>query len=135
MKPIPRTILVADDEPDVRSLLCHWLGKLGHTVIPVSSAKAASELLPQRPFDLLITDLLMPEGDGLDLIAQFKHAQPAASILAISGGGRFVPGDNCLESALRLGAHAALMKPFSREQLLAAVESALAPQSKLVWEK
>jgi DNA-binding response OmpR family regulator len=67
----------------------------------------------------------MPDGDGFELIGGFRKAQPAARILAISGGGRFLEGTNCLKVARGLGAHAVLMKPFSWEQLQAAIDSAL----------
>lgn len=135
MKLKPLLVLVADDEAHICALLSLWLGELGHAVKLVASAKEAAGLLLQHQFDLVVTDVLMPEGDGLDLIAQVRHAQPSACILAISGGGRYIPGDNCLKIAMDMGAHAALMKPFNREQLLAGVEKALAPQSKLVCEQ
>ena len=82
--------MVADDEANIRDFLRILLTGLGHTVVPVESAKAAGELLAQYQFDLLVTDLLMPDGDGLDLIVQFRQTQPSGSILAISGGGRYI---------------------------------------------
>ena len=69
----------------------------------------------------------MPKTDGLGLIAEIKKVQPSARIVAISGGGRYIDGTDCLKMAAGLGAHAAVIKPFKREQLLAAIREAFAP--------
>jgi two-component system chemotaxis response regulator CheY len=122
------SILVADDEEEIRSLLMHWLVSSGHTVTAVANATEARRVTRQRRFDLVVTDVLMPDGDGIQLINDFKAAQPTARILAISGGGMYVEGDNCLKIARGFGAHAAVMKPFSREQLMAGIADAMTPQ-------
>jgi YesN/AraC family two-component response regulator len=70
----------------------------------------------------------MPEGDGIQLIKEMKEAQPTTRILAISGGGRYIEGDNCLRIARGLGAHAAVMKPFTRDQIFVGINDALAPE-------
>lgn len=120
------SILVADDEESIRVLLQHWLMGAGHTVTSAGDGRQALEAIKQGQFDLVITDVLMPDGDGLNLIAELKKAQPAMRVLAISGGGRFVQGDDCLKMAHGLGAHAAVMKPFSWQQLQVGIEQALA---------
>ncbi len=125
MKPL--TILVADDEESIRLLIEHWLRGAQHTVVSVGSATGAIAELKRRSFDIVITDILMPDGDGLDLIAALKREQPATRILAISGGGRYVEGDNCLKMARGFGAHAVVMKPFDVAQLKAGIALALAP--------
>ena len=107
-------------------LLTHWLVAEGHSVVGAGSANAAIGLLGKRPFDVVITDILMPEGDGLDLISAIKAMPTPPRIVAISGGGRYLEGENCLKLARGWGAHAAVMKPLSREQLLAALVTALA---------
>lgn len=122
------SVLLADDEEDIRVLVELCVTEEGHTVRAVSNAREAKEALGQQTFDLVITDILMPEGDGLDLIAQLRKIQPGARILAMSGGGRYMESDDCLKMARGLGAHAAIMKPFTREQLLAGVTQALAPR-------
>ena len=119
------SILVADDEESIRHLLCTWLQSRGHTVVSVASAQDATRCLRERRFDLVITDVVMPDGDGFELIAAFRKAQPETRILAISGGGRFLQGNDCLKIALGLGAHAVLMKPFSWDQLQAGIDQAL----------
>ena len=120
------SVLVADDEEEIRALLMHWLVGAGHTVTAVANATEARAVTKQRRFDVVITDVLMPDGDGIQLINDLKQAQPDARVVAISGGGLYVEGDNCLKIAKAFGAHAAVMKPFSREQLLGGVGEALA---------
>jgi len=122
------SVLVADDEEEIRSLLLHWLVAAGHTVTSVANATEARKVIKQQRFNLVVTDVLMPEGDGIQLIKEMKEAQPLARILAISGGGRYIEGDNCLRIARGLGAHAAVMKPFTRGQPFVGVADALAPE-------
>lgn len=120
-------ILVADDEEGIRRILVEWLQRQGHTVITAGSATEASRLLQTYRFDLVITDVVMPDGDGFELIAAFRRQQPGTRIVAISGGGEYIQGQECLELARGLGAHAAVMKPFTWEQLQAGIERALPP--------
>lgn len=121
------SILVADDEEGIRNLLVHWLQRQGHTAAAVGSAVEASSLLLERRFDLVITDIVMPGGDGFELIASFRKAQPTARIVAISGGGKYLQGSDCLKIARGLGANAAVMKPFKWDELQDAIDTALAP--------
>jgi CheY-like chemotaxis protein len=121
------SILIADDEENIVVLVQHWLTAAAHSSVGVGSATEAFAAMRQQKFDLVITDVLMPDGDGLDLIRKLKSAQPSARILAISGGGKYVEGDDCLKMARGLGAHAVVMKPFSWVQLHAAMNQALAP--------
>ncbi|MES2692274.1 MAG: response regulator [Verrucomicrobiota bacterium] len=123
----PLSILVADDEEGIRQLLHHWLEHAGHTVTCVGCGRDASRLLQARPFDLIITDIVMPDGDGFELIAEFRRARPAARILAISGGGKYLQSGDCLRMARGLGAHAGVMKPFTRQQLQEGIDAALVP--------
>ena len=119
------SILVADDEESIRHLLSSWLKSRGHEVVSVANAQDATGYLRERRFDLVITDVVMPDGDGFELIGAFRKAQSETRILAMSGGGRFLQGNDCLKIALGLGAHAVLMKPFGWEQLQAAIDEAL----------
>ena len=121
------SILVADDEDSIRSLVGHFLQNAGHRVVVVSNAREACEAMNQKKFDLVITDVLMPDGDGLDLITELKKVQPNARILAMSGGGRYLEGSDYLKLAKGMGAHAAVMKPFNFEQLKEAIRLALEP--------
>ena len=119
------SILVADDEDSIRSLLEHFFRAEGHAVLVVGNARQAVEVMAKQPFDLVITDVLMPDGDGLDLITELRKRQPAARILAMSGGGRYLEGSDYLKLAKGLGAHAAIMKPFTLEEMRAAMKAAL----------
>ena len=123
--PGPLSILVADDEEGIRSLLMRWLGKHGHQVSCVGSGKAATRLIQQERFDLVITDVVMPDGDAFELIPVVRKTQPEARILAISGGGRYLPSGDCLSLASRLGAHATVLKPFNWEQMRSGIVQAL----------
>jgi CheY-like chemotaxis protein len=116
------SVIVADDVEGIQDLVGHWLEAAGHAVMRVSTGQAATQLLKRRHFDLVITDIIMPDGDGLELILELKQASPDVRILAISGGGRHMQATDCLKMAKNLGAHAVLLKPFNRDQLSAAVE-------------
>jgi CheY-like chemotaxis protein len=119
------SVLVADDEESIRNLLSSWLNGHGYVVVCAASAREATRYLKEQHFDLVITDVVMPDGDGYELIAALRKAKPLARIVAISGGGKFLEGDDCLKVARGLGAHAALMKPFYWDQLQAAIDLAL----------
>jgi DNA-binding NtrC family response regulator len=123
----PMTILVADDEDSIRVLLQHWLTGTGHTVDLVGNALEGCAALAKRNYDLVITDVLMPDGDGLHLIRELRKVQPGARVLAMSGGGRYLPGDDYLKMARGLGAHSIVMKPFTWQELSAGIEQAIAP--------
>jgi CheY-like chemotaxis protein len=128
MKPPSLSVLVADDEEDIRLLLQAWFVAGGHTVFCAASATEAIKVMGKVRFDLVVTDVLMPDGDGSELITHLRRTQPDARILAISGGGRYMDGNDCLRMARGLGADAALMKPFGRDKLLQGVAEALAPR-------
>jgi CheY-like chemotaxis protein len=123
MKPL--SILLADDEKDIRFLVSGWLERAGHNVTCAVNGTEARVLAQIKAFDLVVTDVLMPEMDGVELIRELKKIRPAARVLAMSGGGRIMESADCLRLAQGLGAHAAVMKPFSREQFLAAVTQAM----------
>lgn len=120
------SILVVDDEEGIRKLLRHWLERAGHSVACAESGRDASRLLRSQHYDLVITDVVMPDGDGFELISEFRHAQSGTRILAISGGGQYLKGPDCLRIARGLGAHAIVLKPFDWEKLHAGIELALA---------
>ena len=123
------SILVADDEDSIRSLLEHFLKNAGHKVIVVSNAREACEAMKKQTFDLVITDVLMPDGDGLDLITELRKVQPNARILAMSGGGRYLEGSDYLKLAKGIGAHSAMMKPFTWQQLQDAIKVVLTSET------
>jgi DNA-binding NtrC family response regulator len=125
MKPL--SILVADDEESILKLMQQWLKSGGHTITAVSNALEGRAELAKRTYDLVITDVLMPDGDGLNLITAIKQSHPGIRILAMSGGGRYLQGQDYLKMARGLGAHAIVNKPFTFEELTAGITEALAP--------
>ncbi|MEO8368472.1 MAG: response regulator [Candidatus Solibacter sp.] len=113
----PRRILVIDDDPAVRGLLHHILQNAGHTVLQAADGKAGMAELERNPVDLVITDLVMPEREGLDVLRMLHVHRPELPVIAISGafGGSF------LKIARHLGAAATLAKPVDAAVLLRAV--------------
>lgn len=128
------SVLLADDEESIRVLLEHWLTSAGHTVVAVGNASEAIAAMTQRKFDLLVTDILMPDGDGLDLITELKRSQAGTRILAMSGGGRYIEGEDCLRMARGMGAHAVVTKPFTWERFSTGIEQALTQATQKPWE-
>jgi PAS domain S-box-containing protein len=116
------TILVVDDEGSVRGLFEQVLTGAGYEVVVARNGAEALKKVHERRFDLLLTDLVMPEKEGLELIRILRKERPDLKIVAVSGafGGTF------LKAAQLLGAHATLLKPVSPDQLLGAVQGALA---------
>jgi CheY-like chemotaxis protein len=123
MKPL--AIMIADDIAEIQQLVSQWLTTRGHNVACVSTGDAAIKLLDHGHFDLVIADVLMPEGDGLDVIREMKHRSSSSRILAISGGGKYMQAADCVRIAEGLGADAALLKPFNERQLLNGIDRAL----------
>jgi len=123
----PVSIVVADDVLEIQQLVQQWLRELGCIVTCVSTGRDAVKVLRTVHVDMVITDILMPDGDGLEVMAELKRAQPSVRIIAMSGGGNHLRATDCLKFAASLGAHGVLMKPFNREQLLEAVAQQLVP--------
>lgn len=116
----PLTIAVADDVEAIRELVRVWLESMGHLVATASSGRELLRLVKERTFDLVITDIVMPDGDGWEAILTINRIRPDTRILAISGGGTKMPPDACLRMARGVGADAVLKKPFSRPEFLKA---------------
>ncbi len=90
-----------------------------------ASGVEALEKLKKHPYDLLITDILMPDVDGLEVIDEAVESNPDISILAISGGGPDKDGGDLLDAALSSGADAILQKPFRPDELARTVVALL----------
>jgi DNA-binding NtrC family response regulator len=119
------SILVADDAEEIRNLIQGCLTKAGHMVSCVGIGDRALKMLKEQPFDLLITDVIMPDGDGLSVLMEIKKAKLSVRVLAISGGGKYFNAENCIRIAEGLGAHAALFKPFLPQALFGAIDRAM----------
>lgn len=120
---MPR-FLVTDDNLAIRTLLTEILEGSGHEVETASNGFAAMRCLQNGIFDVLITDIFMPEKDGIELIMEVRAHYPKMRVIAISGGGPGV-GMDLLKPALRLGAAKVLRKPVSRADLLQAIQEVL----------
>jgi CheY-like chemotaxis protein len=118
-------ILVIDDEASVRKMLRHMLERAGHEVAEAEDGGVGLRFYREHPTDLIITDILMPDKEGIETILQLRKIHPQVKIIAISGGGHMNKHD-LLVTAQRLGATRTLAKPFERQELLAAVQEALA---------
>jgi two-component system response regulator (stage 0 sporulation protein F) len=117
------TILIIDDEEGIRALLRTMLELAGYEVIEAANGRQGLELYRLRPTDLIITDILMPELNGLDMILELTRQFLHAKVIAISGEGG---EDNVLDVAKLLGARRTFHKPFSMPKLLDAVRYELA---------
>lgn len=118
-------ILVIDDMDDVREGIAAVLALSGHTVTEARNGREGIDLLKQRAFDLVITDILMPEQDGTEVIMHLDTLAKRPPVLAISGGAAKVPAYIALHLA-RLKADATLMKPFRNAELVEKVTNMLA---------
>jgi DNA-binding NtrC family response regulator len=119
-------IMIVEDDEAVRELLREILKRAGHEVVAAGNGKEAIALYQDNPAtaDLVITNILMPEKEGLEMIQEMRRDDPDIKIIAISGGGQIGPADY-LEIARRFGATRTFSKPFDRKELLAAVEELL----------
>ena len=119
-------ILLVDDDDLSRGAVQKMLERNGYTVYSTSSGREAIARYGNEKADLVITDLIMPETDGLEIIQELRRSDPTARILAISGGGR-VEADEYLSVARKFGAVEVLQKPFTAQELNNAVQRALEP--------
>ena len=117
-------ILVIDDDPVVRDMLVEMLRREGYDVDAAEDGRAGMRKFHEHPAALVITDLLMPEQEGLETLMKLRHTGLPVRVMAISGGGR-VGAEAYLSSARTLGADAILAKPFGREELLQKVSALL----------
>lgn len=117
-------ILIIDDEETVRNSVRTILEHEGHVVREAGTGQEGLSIARNQMPDLLITDIFMPEKDGLEVIQELHTETPTLNILAITGGGATGVFD-FLPQAKALGARATLQKPFLRDELLEAVHLAL----------
>jgi PAS domain S-box-containing protein len=118
-------ILIIDDNEQVNAMLQDMLSNEGYRVLVAPSGLKGISLLRQEPVNLLITDMLMPAMDGIELIQEARRLLPSLKIIAMSGGGVGLTPDTYLGAAQHLGASSVLVKPFSRESLLKTVREML----------
>lgn len=116
-----RRILIIDDEPYILLMLKKMLERAGYEVDLASNGKEGLAIFEKNSADLVITDIIMPEKEGLELILEMKKQRPELKIIAISGGGRISP-ESYLECAKHFGAEKVFQKPFKQKDMVSAVK-------------
>jgi two-component system, chemotaxis family, chemotaxis protein CheY len=117
-------IVIFEDENALRDLLAELLEDEGHEVRVNADGRASADVAVVGDADLVVTDLMMPACDGLEVIGNIRRLNPAARIIAMSGGGRTLTLD-LLPVAQEFGASRILRKPFMPDDFLAAVAAEL----------
>ncbi|MFC1762746.1 response regulator [Planctomycetota bacterium] len=120
-------ILIADDDTHLTSILKDILERHGHEAVEAADGVSALSLCAQQKFDLVITDILMPEKEGIEVISELSKAFPDTKIIAMSGGGR-VDATHYLDMAKEFGADRVIIKPFDHQQIIDTVDVLLWPQ-------
>jgi two-component system, NtrC family, response regulator PilR len=118
------TILIVDDEASLRDMLGIVLRKEGFVVVTADSRSSAARLLSTQSVDLVLTDLRLPDGDGIEILRHVKAASPETFVIVMTAFG----STETAVAALKLGAHDYLMKPFDIEELKIVIRNALERQ-------
>ncbi len=118
----PRSILLIDDNDQIRVLLRLVLEEAGYCVLDAANGREGLRQFRETPVALVITDLLMPDSDGLEVTMTLRRESPHVKIIALTGG---VGNLNLLEVAKLLGAHRTMKKPIEMAELLEAVQQVL----------
>jgi len=122
------SILIIDDEPQIRSMIRLILERAGYSVMEAADGVEGIRRFRENPVNLIITDLIMPNKDGIGMIIELKKEFPDARIIAMSGGGLNRP-EGYLRGAQKLGAACTLSKPINRQELLRVVRDTLESKS------
>ncbi|MDD4309167.1 MAG: response regulator [Candidatus Cloacimonetes bacterium] len=117
-------ILVIEDDSSFRNVLVQMLSRAGYEVRQAGDGTTALQECADFNPDLVLTDIIMPDKEGLETIQELLTTHPQLKIIAMSGGGKFGP-DSYLPLAQKLGAKATLQKPFMREELINTIEGVL----------
>lgn len=129
MKSTPPTtalkrVLLVEDEEGLRKALAVMLTRAGYEVLQADNADFALLLLKRQPVDVVVSDILLGEKDGIEMLMEVKRHPTQPKFIAMTGGGRLA-AEHYLFMAKSLGAFATLNKPFSSDELLAVLRRAL----------
>ena len=116
------TILIVDDSNSIRALLEAALVAAGHTVLTAADGQHGIRMFSGNEIDVLVTDVYMPNADGLDVLREWRRLKRGPNVIVMSSK---TGPMNMLRSAKHLGAKMTLQKPFPAEQLVAAINSML----------
>lgn len=119
------SILIIEDDEFVMNMLKQTFERAGYEVGTASNGRIGIQLYKCKPFDVVITDLIMPDMEGIETILKLRAEYPDVKVIAISGGGRNRP-DDYLHLARKLGALRTFTKPVDRDDLLDAVKQLIA---------
>ncbi|HEY3890247.1 MAG TPA: response regulator [Caulobacteraceae bacterium] len=117
-----KLVCIIDDDELVRAKIGQDLRALGFDAVEVADSRDLLQLLAERPVDAVVVDLVMPDKDGVELIAEIRRGWPKVRIVAISGGGRIGP-NLYLKIARQMGADACLTKPVRAAALADALNA------------
>ena len=117
-------LLVVDDDPEMRTLIGRMLHREGHVVVEAANGREALKHLDAQAFDLVVSDLFMPDTDGIELVREIPRRRPGTPVLVLSGADNSVFG-GLLMAAKMLGAVEALPKPITAADLRGAVRASL----------
>ena len=116
-----KVILVIEDDKSHQKLLNRLLEHQGYQVLIASNGKEGLKIVKENSVDLIITDILMPEKDGYEVIREVKALYPGIKIIALTGGGK-IKAETYIDMASKLGAHRTIFKPLKRDVFLTAVK-------------
>ena len=114
-------ILIIDDDDQIREMLKIMFEKKGYQVSLAENGAVAINAFMKNPADIILTDIFMPEKEGIEIIMELKELHPDLKIIAMSGGGKVAP-EAYLKIAKRLGAEITFTKPVDISKLMNAVE-------------
>lgn len=117
-------VLLVDDDATIRSVLGAFLTQRGHRVITAGTEHDALRCLEAATFDVVVTDVLLPDGDGIDLMRTISLRPTPQRVVAITGGSRYFGPKFFERVAASLGA-IVLQKPFGREAFIQAIEGSM----------
>lgn len=115
-------VLIIEDEALIANLLCDGLRSYGFEADAAESGEAGLATFLEGHHDIVVTDVFMPDREGLEILMEIKREAPEAKVVAISGGGRTMQAQPVLRMATRLGADAVLNKPFRVQDLVDVIE-------------
>jgi CheY-like chemotaxis protein len=114
-------ICLIEDDTTVRNAMVKALNRAGYLVIPCQNGREGLQVALSENVDLIITDIIMPEVEGIEVIQRIRAKKPDIKIIAMSGGGR-VGNTDFLKIAKSVGANDVLYKPVTRSEVFAAIE-------------
>jgi len=116
-----KKILIIDDDQAIQQMVKRLTERAGYAAEMASNGEEGMMLIEENSFDLVITDIIMPKKEGIEIITIIRKNYPQIKIIAMSGGGRFTP-EGYLKSAKILGADKVFTKPFNHREMLEAID-------------